>query len=352
MYVMVVAKDYFFKKVTLLNVFLTFCIVLLHAKPPERWGLPLDTTYGFIYWTHHLTLIGVPTFFFLSGLLFYRRCSFSTIERKLKARVHSLLVPYLLWNVVFVAAYYVLTHIPAICRCMNMGFSLNTLGEIAYAIINARCTDLWFVKNLMLFCACSAFLFICVDRLKFALLVLSISIAYAISFSIGYEHPMLWLPSYLTGAIVGRHFVSDGKGEYMQFMKNYDLTQRLSVGGLLGFALFLLCLLSGSCGGGYTFVYRLGAPLIIWLLIDLTLYAYISKRFVVRQWMRHMFFIFCVHHFVLNCLQKIVVLSFPPTNMVLNLTFVLSPLITVAMLLALANMLSRYRIFAVLTGGR
>lgn len=146
MCVMVVAKDYFFKKVTLLNVFLTFCIVLLHAKPPERWGLPLDTTYGFIYWTHHLTLIGVPTFFFLSGLLFYRRCSFSTIERKLKARVHSLLVPYLLWNVVFVAAYYVLTHIPAICRCMNMGFSLNTLGEIAYAIINARCTDLWLVE--------------------------------------------------------------------------------------------------------------------------------------------------------------------------------------------------------------
>ena len=45
-----VEMDYFTKKNTLLFVFLTFMIVLLHAKTPERWGyewgVDIATTFG------------------------------------------------------------------------------------------------------------------------------------------------------------------------------------------------------------------------------------------------------------------------------------------------------------------
>ena len=349
---MISAEDYFFKKVTLLNVLLTFCIVLLHAVTPIRWGLPLDATHGFIYWTHHLTQIGVPTFFFLSGLLFYRSCRFSDIERKLRSRVHSLLIPYLLWNVIFVVIYCVLAHLPVISSRMNATFVWHSVREMVFAVLNARCTDLWFVKDLMLFCALAALLFICVERLRFALLVLFVSIVFALSAQLGYEHPMLWLPSYLSGAIVGRHFVHDSNGRYMRIIGSFGLGVRMFVGAVLGIMLLLLCYLSGCNGGDYTFIYRLVAPWAIWAVMDLLLYPYISQRFVVKPWMRYMFFIYSVHHFVLNVLQKFVVLSLPPTDAVLNLTFVLSPIVTVMMLLAVAKALSRYHFFSVLIGGR
>ena len=103
---------FFERKITLFNIFLTFMIVLLHAKTPERWGyewgVDIATTFGFIYWTHEVTQIGVPTFFFLSGLLFYCKCNFCDIERKLNSRIKSLLVPYLIWNSIFVLIYYIL----------------------------------------------------------------------------------------------------------------------------------------------------------------------------------------------------------------------------------------------------
>ena len=67
-------NSYFSKKITFLNVFLTFIIVVLHAKTPERWGLPLDMTFPFIYVVNVFTQIGVPMFFFISGLLFYKNC--------------------------------------------------------------------------------------------------------------------------------------------------------------------------------------------------------------------------------------------------------------------------------------
>lgn len=346
------AKDYFFKKVTLLNVLLTFSIVLLHAETPIRWGLPLDATHGFIYWTHQLTQIGVPTFFFLSGLLFYRGCKFSDIECKLRSRVHSLLIPYLLWNVIFVVIYSALAHLPVVAQRMNAVHVWHSMKEVVFAVINARCTDLWFVKDLMLFCAFSAFLFICVERLRSALLLLFISTAFALSADLGYEHPMLWLPSYLSGAVVGRYFVYDRNGGYMRFMGRHGRAARLLAGTILTATLLLLCFLSGRDGGGYAFLYRFAAPLMIWAVMDLLLYSYIAKRFVVRSWMGYMFFIYCVHHFVLNILQKFVVLSLPPTDVVLNLTYVLSPIVAVITLLAVARVLSRYRFFSILTGGR
>lgn len=344
--------DYFSKKVTLLNVFLTFMIVLLHAKTPERWGLELTLSYGFIYWTHEMTQIGVPTFFFLSGLLFYRKCVFADIERKLKSRVHSLLIPYLIWNTIFVGIFFLLVHIPATHNLMNMGDVLNSPSEVIYAIVHSRYTVLWFVKDLMIFCAFSAILYLCIEHLWASLGVLCLSIVLAHGNGIGYEHPLLWLPIYLSGAIVGRHFSYGTDGIYRIIMKDAHLKKRIILLGFLLLALVLLCLFSGLYGNGYTFIYRLFAPMLIWIVVDLILSDYLQHRFVRKRWMSCMFFVFCTHHFVLNILQKFVVLSFPPTHVVLNLTFVLSAVFVFVLMVLLASLLSHFTFYRYLSGGR
>lgn len=80
--------------------------------------------------------------------------------------------------------------------------------------------------------------------------------------------------------------------------------------------------------------------------------GFITQRFQVRPWMKYMFFIYCTHQFVLNVLQKFVVMTCPPTPLTLNLTFILSPVVVIVLLICTAKMLSRYRFYSYLSGGR
>lgn len=51
--------------------------------------------------SHVLTHIAVPTFYLISGFLFFlnfKRWSWSGYRKKIKSRVHTLIIPYILWN--------------------------------------------------------------------------------------------------------------------------------------------------------------------------------------------------------------------------------------------------------------
>ena len=102
----------------------------------------------------------------------------------------------------------------------------------------------------------------------------------------------------------------------------------------------------------FLFYYRLFSPIILWFLTDILLVGFLKKKFHVKTWMRYMFFIFCTHQFVLNVLQKIVVLNYLPTPFVLNATFIITPIITILILIQVAGGISKYKIYTYLSGGR
>lgn len=343
--------SYFSKKVTFLNVFLTFVIVVLHAKTPERWGIPLDMNNPFIYMVYVFTQIGVPMFFFISGLLFYRNCKFDDVERKLKSRVYSLLIPYVLWNTLFVGVFFILTHIPFIHNKMNMGDVLNDPLEIIHAILNARYTVLWFVKDLMIFCCLSAGIYLALKNKVIALSVLILSVINTLFENYGYENIFTWFPMYFSGAIIGKFYLGlSGINEGISgIMKNRF--HKISVSLLLIIIFVFLYSLSVK-NEDFLFCYRFFSPIILWFLTDLLLIDFLEKKFHVKHWMSYMFFIFCTHQFFLNMLQKIVVLNFPPTTLVLNVTFVITPVIVFLILIQIARVLSRYKFYTYLSGGR
>ena len=53
-----------------------------------------------------LVKVVVPVFFMISGYLFFRNYTPADFLKKLRTRLRSLLVPYLLWNAIFAAAWY------------------------------------------------------------------------------------------------------------------------------------------------------------------------------------------------------------------------------------------------------
>ena len=84
---------------------LIVAVIFIHCnlmvKNPELETMPVF--YFLVYITMKLVCIAVPLFFFISGLLFFKEglFDFSLYRKKLKSRFRTVLIPYLLWNVIY-----------------------------------------------------------------------------------------------------------------------------------------------------------------------------------------------------------------------------------------------------------
>ena len=90
--------------ITWLRFPLIFLIIMLHCYSVVRLDGNRDVYFKALYpFSLWLGETGVPGFFFISGYLFF--LSKKSYSQKLKTRVHTLLIPYLLWNAILLALY-------------------------------------------------------------------------------------------------------------------------------------------------------------------------------------------------------------------------------------------------------
>jgi Acyltransferase family. len=150
-------------------------IKLLHENP-----LSGESIYIFIVicFTKVLPLIAVPTFFMISGYLFFFKLKNWNIDvylGKLKKRVFSLLIPYLLWNILFVLSEYIIygitgKDISIITRTYSdKGWysiffcATPSVGDIISTPVN---TPLWFIRDLIVMVILSPIVYILIKNFK------------------------------------------------------------------------------------------------------------------------------------------------------------------------------------------
>lgn len=198
------SSNYFHNKVLILNIALTFVIVMLHSQPLNRIGISNDGDYALIHAVVVFAQVGVPMFFFISAMLFYKSISaMSKIKDKLRNRIRSLVIPYILWNIIFVGIYWTMTHISFIASMMNMPPVPSDVAGILLSIINSKYTVLWFVKDLIVFCLMSPIFYVMLKS-KVIMIVGILGLVFLnMSYSMEYESIWHWLPVYLLGAYVG-----------------------------------------------------------------------------------------------------------------------------------------------------
>lgn len=339
-------ENYFKNKVIFLNVFFTMLIVLAHAKSPERFGMAISWEYPLCYIVGVFCRVATPSFFFLSALLFYKECTEADLGRKLTSRIHTLLIPYIIWNTFFVLVYYALTHIAYFSTKMHMGeTALNSIHSVLDAIVHSTHTDLWFVKNLMVYSLCSPLILYILQRRHLLLSTLLVSLFCVWAYEPVHRDLIRWIPIYLIGAMCG-YYWNDTK-----VRKIVNSKQSISTTVAVAFILIVLYVITLTINRDM-YLFRFLSPLLIWILVDGCMYNFLREKFTMRRWMKYMFFIYCTHHFVLNVLQKIVVLTCEPTALVINLTFVVTPILTVILLICIANYISNTRIYKVMCGSR
>lgn len=133
----------------------------------------------------------VPMFFLFSGYLFFRNMdeqpmTLPVYGRKLKSRVRSLLVPYILWNIIYLLAIAVLQRLfPGFSLLLHKQLSTCVPSDFIYIFWDiSRITGLptdqraclvgqfWFLQCLMVMCLLSPVIYYAVRRLRFLFVVL------------------------------------------------------------------------------------------------------------------------------------------------------------------------------------
>ena len=169
---------------------LIFMIVLLHCYCAiDAHGHPLffKVVYPFGLF---LGETGVPAFFFISGFLFFY--SLKSYRQKIRSRVNSLLIPYLIWNGLILLTYLLLEMLGH--PMLILGKSIADYGVLDYlrAFVDRGHWDMgngvpmlcpyWYIRNLMVLCILSPIIYYGIKYLKWipvlALFLWWISIPY------------------------------------------------------------------------------------------------------------------------------------------------------------------------------
>ncbi len=139
-------------------------------------GVSADSITSFVqgFFSHGLFCAAVPTFFLVSGyLFFYNADNISAVFNKQKKRFFTLVIPFLAWSIAYYGyncfMYYVLKN-----SILTVGPSLNPLSIIKGVLLYEYCLPMWYMFELILFTAITPFVYLLMKKCKGVVFILPI----------------------------------------------------------------------------------------------------------------------------------------------------------------------------------
>ena len=216
-------------------------VLYFHGYYNEAEPFPVAQAVQVIGSGNGLWCVANTLFFLLSGMLFFNGIeSVKGCYPKMKKRVHSLLVPYLIWNVIFILWYDVLQNLPGIGGYINsdMVGSLTKNGLLdALRVLYWEPANfpLWFVRDLMIMVAVSPLLYYLIKYLKWFTPILLVAISPFVNIHVS--------PFFILGGCIAMH-------------SSLEKVHKITNGGHILVIYFYLC---GQCHRSS--VYRLSSSL-------------------------------------------------------------------------------------------
>ena len=371
-------KHYFYKDVTknsllsetiaVLRFPMAVLILLLHSSFEheikdgisifEGWNAPVYHHLDFIF-VHNICNIAVPLFFLISGFLFFKESSLTKEQYKLKIRkrIKSLLVPYLIWNAIILILYYV---VQTLAPSMNSGrnkfivdytFHDYLMSFWSMSFINKDGVSgpidspLWFIRDLMVVMVISLFLYFLIKKMK-VLMPAILTIAYIAGINTGIQGlSMSALTFFSLGAffgIVKLDFVKMSR-DIMPF-----------TGILYIFLLFVIVLQMGS-DGMHTWFSELAVLFGVFGVIGIASYMVERYSFKISAFLTSStFFIFASHSEILKITIRLTSRLGINSDLFYCAAYFICPMVTLLFLLAIYWALTKTMptVASVLSGGR
>lgn len=133
-----------------------YLIVLLHAWAAFQYVS--WEGFEFVAWAvicSHLSWLAIPTFFMISGFFLFKGYQVSKYLNKIVRRLKRLVVPYIMWNILFVVFYLSLSHFVPRLSTRVASFGLDSFSGAFEKILSLTVAPidgpLWFLRAIFIF---------------------------------------------------------------------------------------------------------------------------------------------------------------------------------------------------------
>ena len=165
-------------KIRLLSFMAILFVIYIHSPFIEATGYPIAQSVQRFWADFGLAIFAVPMFYIISGLLFFNGIrNVGDCFPKIKKRAKSLLVPYLIWNLVFIGWYVVMAYTPGISSFVNSDLLSNLqltdpFSTLHFLFITPAGFHLWFLRDLMIFVLLSPVLYFAIKHFPWLTVIL------------------------------------------------------------------------------------------------------------------------------------------------------------------------------------
>ena len=297
-----------------------------------------------------LTSVAVPLFYAISGFLFFN--DISTTKKcfpKITKRVRTLLVPYLIWNVIFVLWYVVLAFTPGVSQYINSDMLsnlsyLHPLDTLYYIFIKPAGFQMWFLRDLILFVLLSPLLYVSIKKTRWLpFVVILLATGWMTRF---------WLTSFVLGGTLATCYQNGLNARHSRRNVIFVIVLYLTYSVLcaLGLTSTGLVIIDRYISQVTAIVFMYA----IWGGYDL----FIQRGYVPSEClstaMGYTFFIFLFHEPTFNIIKKIGLKILGVGDVQLIVLYLINPLIMVGVAVCVGYILQRtmLKVYSILVGGR
>lgn len=345
--------QYLSEKIRIIS-FISIILVLyihsdFHDYPHEIFGMPFNH-YLQDFISQMIGRCAVPLFFAISGFLFFlhTKDGFYSILLKIKKRIRTILIPFIIASLVFPSFFLVVSFFPQSVKFINNDILSYLEGKGTIEVIKTLFIDsgtgqplafhLWFLRDLIGIVAISPLLYGLKKLLPTGILSL-------LSFLVACPFPQISFLNSVFWFIFGSEY----------------LARLNKINQIIIPVIFLLCCIAElSYPNDYWKYVKL--PIIciginaIWNIYD----KIIEKEFSLSQhrWLSMIssftFFIYLYHEPIINIIRKLLVMLFGRSPLSFAIAYLLSPWITLFILLLIGHIIKRScpKVYGVLVGGR
>lgn len=346
-------------KISFYSFILTAAVIWIHAVEPAFDAGSALASGSSAFVTAEAVLgnvlgqLAVPGFFCMSGYLFFRSFGddngegvtdlIAVFKHKLIKRIYSLVLPYLLWNLIYYMVY------------LAAGRAETGAAEFLNAVFEYKYNPVfWYLHELILITAVTPLIYVILKHKTAVLPVLLLAYALAVFCNLIPVHYVNEdaLFYYSTGAALALH------------LRNYE--DRLEYIGRAGagcFLVFVICMeLAGKTFGSGYFAAIIGARISGLLALFATVSVAVRSKISLPAYTNYNFFIYAVHYMEIRLYQwifdalsqRICGTGLFDNDCLSAVVYICMPLLCIALSVAAGRVLYTCcpKLYLLLTGGR
>lgn len=342
--------DYFSKKATTVSFIMSIFVIYIHANNLSYYGLEANgKTIPNIVVNIFGKIIGeiaVPFFFMMSAYWLFRfdthdGIAMNILIKKMKKKVNTICLPYLLWNTFGMIFYMAITRIPFAANMMNNGelISLTVSNVLEGVFLHKYYFTFWYLKDLIVLIVISPFLLVLLKN-KYvtwiSILVSAVAVLLKLDFILIKGSSFLFF-------MIGGYTVTYAR-EFFE-KKGNNAWRWLLVFVLTGISRYVNVPIIAELS---YFI----SPILLWKSVDIFFLSVFYER-KIKWFMTQSFFIYASHVIPVTIIGHLLA-KVSGTYLWVTISYLIAPWITLALIYVVANMLYKYtpRFYGLICGGR